>query len=787
MALLPIRRTSKSPDSNEGLTLEIRISNYEPLLRVGKYPEVKQALRVWHPAFEDAHTFTYEELHPARVGKEAILYVPFRKFRKGIRPANTQIPIMLHASSILGLDLYAATANKQGQKGIKPNGSYTNFLLSTLQDHKTSSRTNTVTHTNIEFISAHLRAELTTGDKNQHLASKARIGKFSVTVIESSHYYNFETGEKDSVTTELDNTVTSIRTFIVDKYQMYFRRRTPMVAKMQDYYSLRYVIAPGVYVPSSGYIIRMTSPQIPEISNDTIYRMFTASLHGHPEIKDEKMWLSVVKTFLSSTLQYPEKTPGDWSIYVHDPKKLKDVFMDCLKVAMDILVLFSTSVPYLVDMEWRGERVPGHRETESQDMQEVERFWPATQTYGHDCEDSGVHADFMKHTIAAMRTKSNLEQASELSHPIIYILSQVYKLFNSCVMQMFCSGNDRQIVKDDGIFHYACYCIPRLYMYDCEMRGYNDGGIWTYEPEKPTNVKAWEEDYREYLGAFILEGTNTTDSAQFKYSSLQNNIRKQIAAEAYNARKRMTKTVVETVNMLHSEIYAGDSHTLSAFYKYAISCFRGDSPIHRKERVFDYVWYDSNRGGRTGWGVRVEALSNMENYVAISPIMKYDEQIYNNTIQLIDTYCQLYTPLDSDPVESFSSPPETMKFREIEENPILQTFLNKPLFNDEYINRAHYLRFHPLEVDMKDPNRKKAFINDLVNIVKDNNMNVISIRYFCDHIANLPLDPITMKRGGKLTRIIVLVFFRQGNNLLLRSSVSEHETGIVDQSRGQYV
>lgn len=782
-----------SVPTSEGLVLEIRLKGYKPSLSGGEYPEVKQALCVWHPAFEDACWFTYDQLYPAEIGQEVKLIASFRKWRMGMRPDNVHLPISLHASSILGLDLYAGTANKQKQLCIKPNGSYTSLRLSLLQDYRKVTPGSIVTLRNIEFISAHLKAELSSGgDKNKHLASKAEIGMFSVRVIESSHSFVFQNGEDDKITTNIEAAVTTIRSFIVDQYQMYFKRREPLVEKMKDYYSLRYVTAPGVYIPSSGYMVRMTAPDIPGISRDAVHRMFYSALRGRPEIKNDKMWLSVTKAFMSNYGEKPDVFSGDLEEYVSRNESLKDIFKDCLKIAMDMLTLFSTSVPYLVDMEWRGYRVSGHRQRESEDVQEVERFWPATDTVGHDCEDSGVDADFVKRAIEKMnimtQAMGSILQFTNIEHPIFYMLSQIFSMFKSCVTQMFCSGDDEQTVKDDGIFHYAAYCIPRVYMYHCELRGYTDpGGNWMYTPEPPSGVRKWEENYREYFGgSFILEGTNTTDPAQFKYSRQQKEIREQVSAESYMVRKRMQKAVTETVNILHSEIFAGDSMALSTFYKYAISCFRGDSPIHREKRVFDYAWYDRSRGGRFSYAVRVESLANLDSSVAISPIMAYDEQVFSMVEQIIKTYCKPYVRPDVDPVLDFSLPTELFNIREIDESKVLQPYLNKPLVNDRYSGRAHYLRFHPLHMDMLNPTRRADFVSDIEKLVSDNSLNIISVRYYCDRIANLPLNPQTMKKNLKLQHMIVILFFDTNNLKLDSLSISEN-LSLIGSSIGQYV
>lgn len=754
------------------LTIEIRLKGYSPLVRSGAYPETRQFLRVWHPAFQDSFNFSYKELKPAQgTGNTAVLICPFKEWRTNVRPAGNNTPVKLDERAILGLDMYASTVNKDGQFCIKPNGTCTLFTLKHLQDMRLSNHTKRITEQDVEFICSHLEAEL--GGQNvqqSHLASKAYFEEISVRVIRATHLYLFEPARGYAlVEAGVEQQVTAIRSYIEQEYQNFFRMRDPIVPKMKDYYSLQYVIAPGVLVPSSGYMIRMSDPEIPAIQREHALRMFQTALHGRPEVESAEAWLTITSAFVECSSASPDQTSSVWRRYRKNAKELTETFIDCLKVAMDVLTMYSTSVPYLVDMEARGVRELGHRSRESKNVREVERFWPATQTYGHDCEDSAMHEDFVKRAIQST--------AGTMGDRVLHNLALLYEMFRSCVTQMFCSGNPGNTTVDDGIFHYATYLIPRCYMAECEQRGCAISGK-TACPALPTGVRKWEYDYKKWLGVFLLEGTNTTDPAQFVYSPHEEEVRKSVATEAYVLRKHASKQFSSSVNILHSEVFHSEQ-VMSNFYKFAISCFRGDDPFHRSTRTFDYVFTDLNRGGERSWGVRVESLSQMEDCVAVAPIFSYDKQIYETTKRLLNIYCQKYTPLTVTPSVGLSK-----RIPVIEKDAELAKLLDRSAHNTEGVNRRLYLRLHPLEVDLDHPAQAKKFAETLRALIMQPELHVVRFNYYCDYFANVPVDPISMTGPGELTRIVVLLFFQDNSDIFMEDA---NVALLAQQTRGQFV
>jgi hypothetical protein len=755
------------------LVLEIRVTGYEPLIKSGAYPETKQFLRVWHPAFQDAFSFSYKDLRPAMgKGNSAVLICPFKEWRAGIEPSGANVPVSLDDRAILGLELYASTVNKDGQYCIKVNGTTTRFPLKSLQDMRFGHETKRLTQTRVEFICSHLEAELGAHNAQQsHLSSKAYFEEISVRVLRKSHVYTFKPASGYALAqASLEEQIVAIRSFIEQEYQNFFRMREPIVPKMKDYYSLQYVIAPGVLVPSSGYMLRMTDPEIPKIQREHAVRMFQAAMHGRPEVESADAWVAITDTFLDSKGDNPPQEHSIWRRYRSSVQDLKEAFMDCLKVAMDMLTMYSTSVPYLVDMEARGVRGPGHRSRESKNVQEVERFWPATQSYGHDCEDSAMHEDFVKRAIQGA--------GLTLGDRVLHNLARLYALFRSCVTQMFCSGDPGNTTVDDGIFHYATYLIPRYYMAECEARGRAAMGKTAYPP-LPQDVRTWERDYKTWLGVFLLEGTNTTDPAQFKYSSQEEEVRKSVATEAYVVRKHASKQFNSTVNVLHSEVYRSSAEVMSGFYKFAISCFRGDDPFHRESRTFDYVFTDLTRGGARSWGLRVESLSQMEDSVAVAPIMTYDWQIYETTKRLLNIYCQKYTPLTVNPAVKMSK-----RISIIESDRELTKYLDTQTQLSEEVNRRLYVRLHPLEVDLDTPDRAKKFVETLRAIITNPELRIVKFSYYCDYIADVPMDPITMTGPGQLTRVVVLLFFRDDGNIYKSNATHAFS---AQGTRGQFV
>lgn len=652
VSMAATNRSSGARDEDEEVTCTVTIGLRGLLLRETnrEYPEKNTVLRVWHPGFLDFQYVGHQELMRAVRNGDMTTYVPL-VFKK-VRPSKfdrAKRVLTLPESAMLGLQLFAQTANDAGQDCVKPQGAYRGVLLRRVHVDYGTLQTPITSFKDVMFIEECLEGMRVPGTAYESSDGiKATATEMYVRTVLRGAKTEFVSSAFGSLTAGNynDRARNMIRSHVTELYNYHETVRIS-VAKARKYYSLQYKVAEGISLPASAYMMHMMGPDSVPPSAGVVHALFASAINAHPEFAETTaksgartptdLWVLICDEFINSDAAPTPRDPATGP-----------TFMDCLRVAMHVLTAYPNSVPYLLDMEvdttgkvkgnpqlyahaveamHSAGNAGGTYNEEYSCTESVERFACAVmETYGTDCEDFAMFAYWLKNMIQKTYIASD-------DH-VLRTLARVYELFIACVSHMFCKGDDAQTVKDDGVYHFATYMLPRLYVSECWERAKPSTNLFA---QRIHGARAWEKNYRAHLGAFIIEGTNTVDAAQFRMCEHIEGLRESNTQRACaGIRGISTNTTRQFLNVFHSYVYANPKQ-LSGFYRWTLSMFCGETD---RPNIIDLAFFDGSAKG-----VRVEALASMSNTVSIRQIVRYEKQMFDLCHELIELYRPPYNGL----------------------------------------------------------------------------------------------------------------------------------------------
>lgn len=636
----------------EDVTLSVKIGLRGFLGREthGQYPEKNLVLRVWHPAFMDFQYIRHDQLASAEHNGELTMFPPlvFSKLRRSkFDPANREL--RLHHDAALGLQMFAQTENDSTQDCVKPQGACWSVMLRDVHVPSTSARPPVTSYRNVKFVAECLEGAGVPGAPGVYSdgvkATATELVVYSQLKGAAARFVKSEFGSLEAA--RFSDTARSMIYAAVSELRDYHENVRVAAEKLCKYYSLQYKIAPGVAVPASAYLLHMMDADSVPPSARLVRALFHAALSAHPEFTaaagagttPEKVWVARCAEYLDTSAAPSRRARAP----------AEDVtFVDCLRVAMHVLTAYPNAVPYLLDMEidttgrakgnprmyehamtaMRSGGDAGGTYDEACALSEpVERFACAVmETYGTDCEDFAVYAYWLKNKI--QRTFATSSDA------VLRTLARVYELFVACVTHMFCKGDDAQNTVDDGVYHFATYMLPRVYMRECWLRAHPALDVFSVRVD---GVRAWEADYRKHLGAFIIEGTNTVDAAQFRLDAYTEKLRADNTQCACTGIRGISLPASQhRINVFHSYVYAKPNQ-LSGFYRWALGMFCGESS---RPDVLDMAFFANGHKG-----VRVEDLAAMRDTVEVRQVVRYEKAMLRLCGELIDIYRPPYRGL----------------------------------------------------------------------------------------------------------------------------------------------
>lgn len=624
-------------------TVTLGMRGFTPRETHKDYPEKNFVLRVWHPGFRDFHYVRHADLMRAHESKHMVTFAPmvFRVPRPSKVDGKDRV-MYLSENASLGLALFAQTENDSQQDCVKESGSYRRVMLKDVHVNKTTAHGVSRSYEHVVFISECLEGMRVPGTTNVVANGvKATAAEMTVLCILEGATPVFVPSTFGGLGVDaFDARAHEVLRCHMRETQKYHEAQPINGNKMRKYYSLQFKIAEGLALPASAYMLFMMGKDGAPPSPAVVRAMFAAALSMHPEFygksrppltaqaSAEKEWLEVCEEWLAS-----DRAPKD-----RDPA-VTVTFMDALRVAMALLTVYPNSVPYILDMEvdttgkLKGRPEPfAHAmsagdEAEVYDeayaiVQPVECFSSAAmENAGTDCEDYAMYAYWLKNSIQRTYLAS--------MDNILRTLARVYELFVAAVAHMFCKGDDDQLEEDDGVYHFAGYMFPRRYMEECWMRSGANVNLFA---KRNAGARAWENDYRDHLGVFILEGTNTVDAAQFRLSKYHEDVRATNATRAATGIRAITDEQTQRrINVYHSYVYPSERQ-LSRFYRWVCAMFCGETD---RENVIDFAFVE--RGGKC---VRVESLAEMSSGVSVHQIQRYEQ----STLALCNEVIDLYRP-----------------------------------------------------------------------------------------------------------------------------------------------
>jgi len=640
---------TSSPDDGVALHVTIGLRGFLGRETHGPYPEKNLVLRVWHPAFMEFKYIRHDQLVAASHNGEMTMYEPlvFTQLRQSKYDAVHR-EIVLPRDALLGLQMFAQTENDSGQDCAKPQGAYWGVLLRNV--HMPAMQAPVVTYKSVAFVSECLEGSAVPGARGTYSdgvkASAVELVVYARLVNATARFVPSEFGSLE-VARFSDRARSMLHSFVAELRDFHEGARVAC-EKLRKYYSLQYKIASGIALPASAYMLHMMGPDSVPPSARLVRGLISAALSAHPEFTTAAtcqanntsaadVWVARCEEYLNSARARPPRSPSS------------DVtFVDCLRVAMHVLTAYPNAVPYLLDMEidttGRTKGNPRMYEHATSAMQSggnaggtydeswalsepVERFACAVmETYGTDCEDFAMYAYWLKNMIQKTYATS--------TDAVLRTLARVYELFVACVTHMFCKGDDGQGTTDDGVYHFATYMIPRVYMSECWRRGQPAVDVFA---ERVAGARAWESDYRSHLGVFIIEGTNTVDSAQFRMDQYTENLRETNTQSACAGIRGISRAESQRrINVYHSYVFAKPNQ-LSGFYRWVLGMFCGEGSM---ENVIDMAFF----GGGTK-GARVEDLAAMRDTVEVRQVVRYERAMLKLCRELIDVYRPPYRGL----------------------------------------------------------------------------------------------------------------------------------------------
>lgn len=706
--------------------VEIQIAGFTARETFGEYADKNVVMRVSHQGFMDNHIIGRGELKRASNTSKlvAMRTLIFKKPRERYL-SNERKLMTLPADSLLELQLFAQTNNSSEQDCVKTDGACRQILLRNHHVDNTAAMNTTHEYKNVRFVCECIegtykpgsRAELVDGIKATAKAIHVRIVSHNhkITFVKSGIYRTLNVvGFDVKAKTRLQSVILA--------HQEYHEKADVAVPKLQHYYSLQYKIAEGIALPASSYMLQMKSLEAVPIPAGVVLKMFVCALAEFPEFGDiptntgagidspTQLWLARCKLFLHN-----DKLNSAEAYNLNAASGPS--FMDCLRVAMAVLTAYPNAVPYLLDMEvdttgkCRSDadlfahiydsELPSTGEKYDANLSvvdSVERFAQAVmESYGTDCEDFAIFSHWLKNSIQTQFINS--------SDPVLRTLAQIYELFIACVTHMFCTGDDEQTENDDGVYHFTLYMLPRQYMYDCWERG---GSAVNLFKQRTKGLRSWEYAYQKHLGSFIVEGTNTVDSAQFDMGGSSRELRVTNTQRAcLGIRKIASVETQKRLNVFHSYVYAKPTQ-LSGFFRWALAMFCTETD---RENVIDLCFFDKlNRKG-----VRVEALADMSADVKLRQIFRYERPLWDLCVKLLEIYRPPYRSL-VDTAET--DEPELVGLITASSSILTKLAAKSPPKTMEARKRNVRVHIQHLDFSAKHPYRAKQIITGLEELAE---------------------------------------------------------------------
>lgn len=717
------------------------------------YPESAFFLRFWHPLYEDFVDLTPGDLSAAKKGGIVNKDIVFKRPRASlIDRREVEIP----TNAIMGVILYAKSNNDNKQLCIKQNG-VAKPELSYWKVHSPRGFDGKV-----EFQSVHLASEVRGSPKTQSLSKKGYIDRLVITCTDPGHLITKPYSGSNAFISNPELFKSSMCGTIRDVYTPTFTQlRKPRIPKIKDYYAPQYVTANGDVLPISAYMIRTCMPDTMYPTKNAYLRAFRACLDQRPELGGESEFIRISDQYLESNLDDP-------SLGVLDDRRK---WFTCMEIVASMTCIFNNAVPYLMDMERIGKDPmtpsrttvfsPGSRECNKMYV-EVERMVDAEKDYAHDCEDSSMNADMRKRGMGVFRDHVG----------VLGLVGRIADLFVSFVDQMSCMGNDAQIIKDDSIFHFCAMLIPRAYHAKMEANGKIPVNM--RRPIIGSPIRKWEYAYKVgydaktgiphgHIGVMYAEGTNTVCPSQFCYDVVVDSARTSAAQFIEGTVSGAMGEVMNWMNIYHANVFR-DPSIMSSFYKYLICALSGDGPHHKEHGIYDYLFIDMSGPSNT-YGVQVEMLARGNDKVglALIPKMQYNkveiEAIESHFTFRSMPYGVFRNPLN-DPVDGKMKPMVGLDVDSLVKGiPGIRKGIPPP--NPERpIDRYHYIRITPLDVDMQNPLKRDKIIESIRNVLAKGGDRLIRGVHVSRHLVQyVPMEPNEMNGPKPLSTTSVIIAF----------------------------
>lgn len=746
-----------------GPTCKVSLSfrGFTPRETHGEYPEKNFVLRIWHPGFLDFGLVSHYDLMKANHVHQFVSMPEFT-FRRP-RPSAYDAKkgeLRLPYDAALGLTLMVQTENDAGQDCVKEGGSYRHVMLRDVHVNNTTGHGIDKRYPNVQFVSECLEGMRVPGtsdcfsDGIKATAVEMRVQctlDGAVPKFVPSAYGPLSVGHFDSRARGMLHAFT--------RELLAFHETVPVnVNKARKYYSLQYKIAEGVAIPASAYMLHMMAADSIPPSPRVVRAFFLAALSVHPEFFSKpRPPLSAQETAVQNWIAACEAWLGSDTAPREGDPSVNITLLDCMRVATTVLTVYPNSVPYILDMEvdtygklkgrptpfahaMEGDEDDGEVYDEAYSLAEpVENFSCAAMcNAGTDCEDYGMFAYWLKNMIQRTYASS--------SDSLLRTLARVYELFVGCVPHMDCKGDDTQLEKDDGVYHYAMYMFPRRYMEACWLRS---GASVNLFAERTKFARSWEADYKKHLGVFLIEGTNTVDAAQFRTPAYYEGIRETNTTKASAGMRAVQDAASKRrMNVYHSYVF-GRGGQLSGFYRWACSMFCEETS---RNNVLDFAFMEHDVKC-----VRVERIAEMSDAVSVQQIARYEPATLALCHEIIDLYQPPYRGLDEAPVET---DPDLVK-KILALSPVLRRMLlaSPP---EEMAARRRNVRVQLQDHDLSEQrgSRTKELVRALEEFAAG--MNATGVQIFANVLGGtwaMPCDMTLARTGTNYLVVQLCVIF----------------------------
>ena len=740
----------------------VSISGFDPREEpAAKYPEDGNFLRFWHPCYVDFVDIPAAVMRKARGKGAGTMIVEFVEPRKSLRASSH---VEMPASATFGVNMYCRTRNSSGQLCIKPNG-----IVNPIIPMWDVIKTGDYRRNNVKIISMQTAVEL----RNESHAVKGTIRPLTIEKMRSSDFMYKELESSNRLMQNYELFASAMKRIVQDSYKPAFLSLNHAYPpKVRGYFSPQYMTNGGDVLPTSSYMIRTCMEDATMPDSAELQRAFDICLEQHPEMEGVGEFRRVASAYLNSFTKDPSKGDAD----------LRRKWFTCMEIAIGMTCVYNNAVPYLMDMEHvgvtplhnlRSNAINPHAELgrRSKDWVEVERMMDAEKDYGHDCEDSAMNADLRKRALNPDRLHAE-GLWSEISDEL-RLIALIYELFVSCVVQMFCGGNDAQTEKDDGIFHFCSMFIPRAYYARMEFNGRVPAAK---RMPLPQTMRPWEREYKVgydkngktygHIAVMYGEGTNTVCPSQFAYDPVVEQGRADVQS-FLRMHGQGLGPIEEWVNIYHANVYATNRAHLSSFYKQALSCIVGDGAHHREEGIYDYMF--SMQGRLGSYGVPVEAMAIGDDRVALKAIMTYKQTEIEAIETVLAFRAQTYGAYEpSSPMQRRLAAPALPL---VCGRDFTDGLVGVPDFDASTpVNRYRYVRFAPVMVDLITPSaedrfgrrlesRKEKLTRIVRSMIANAKMQITAVKVYGRPLKAVPMDPISGTGETALWVIDVFVFF----------------------------